>query len=297
MKKEIMTVEQVMATKVKRSLMGLQVDEKTFTMEDAQTILNAFIGVRDKSKWIIGDLLNIAERKWGEKYTGLVDANLYEPATLRQWAWVCRNVHLSMRIDKLSFQHHLEVAGLPDDVQKEILEKASSEEWSSRSIKDEVKNRGMKKLKDAPKIEADPEIAAEKPKKVVPKKKTPEPATKLAKADMPLEHEIPVQEANVIKIESVEKPEPKEEKPIWESDPAISKAILKDKRHIEEYIHWEKTLKFQINMSSDAEELDYIEQAKFVKFCEETRVIMAAAQKAVEKVMVVPETKKEKYGF
>src|SRR6185437_16632391 len=55
--------------------------------------------------------------------------------TLRNYAWVARQVELWRRREKLSFQHHAEVASLPPDQQDVWLDRAQTERWSRNQLR------------------------------------------------------------------------------------------------------------------------------------------------------------------
>lgn len=97
-------------------------------------------------QWSVGDLVNHAERSWGTTYTEMANITGYSEKTLRDYAYVARSVHLSMRIDNLSFSHHQQVAGMKDPLtgeplteeQTRWLEKAYENGWSSKRLREEI---------------------------------------------------------------------------------------------------------------------------------------------------------------
>ena len=86
----------------------------------------------------IGDWLNYGERKWGEMYAQAVEETGYDEGTLRNYKYVAGAIDLSLRNDKLSFQHHIAVAPLPPEQQKNLLEKAADEGMSYRELRQEI---------------------------------------------------------------------------------------------------------------------------------------------------------------
>ena len=64
--------------------------------------------------FMIGDWINYAESKWGEKYNEAISCTGLEYQTLRNYAWVAKRVQLSARADNLPFRHHQVVAKLKD---------------------------------------------------------------------------------------------------------------------------------------------------------------------------------------
>lgn len=90
---------------------------------DWQEVGNFLFGMEKAIQWLVGDWLVYGEElKFGDmkKFADETGRNF---ASLRQYAYVSRNV--SMRIDTLSWNHHLLVASLPDDRQQEALEYAA----------------------------------------------------------------------------------------------------------------------------------------------------------------------------
>lgn len=73
-------------------------------------------------QWLIGDWVDQGEFRWGVTYKAIAAQTGYEPKTLREYKYVCSRVHLSIRMDKLSFGHHQLVAKLPQDEQVQWLE-------------------------------------------------------------------------------------------------------------------------------------------------------------------------------
>lgn len=66
-------------------------------------------GLQTSMQWVIGDLMNSIDRVRGEydQYAALFNV---ERKTLVDWAYVCRSVDMSIRIDALTFGHHQLVA-------------------------------------------------------------------------------------------------------------------------------------------------------------------------------------------
>lgn len=89
--------------------------------------------------FMIGDWINYAESKWGEKYNDAIAATGLEYQTLRNYAWVAKRVHLSARADNLPFRHHAVVAKLKDtDQQKHWLQMAEDHDLSYRRLQKSI---------------------------------------------------------------------------------------------------------------------------------------------------------------
>jgi N6-adenosine-specific RNA methylase IME4 len=107
--------------------------------EEAGLILSRIAG---SLNWWIGDWLNAGERKWGKTYEEACARFGIEYQTARNLAYVASKV--SLRQDKLSFEHHAAVAPLEAEEQEEWLEKAIEGDgegtpWSSRELRAQIK--------------------------------------------------------------------------------------------------------------------------------------------------------------
>lgn len=91
--------------------------------------------------WWIGDWINYGEHKWGDKYTAALDVfgEQYEYSTLRKMAHVSARVDLFLRQNKLSWNHHLEVAQLEPDEQAILLAFAERNSLSVRDLREAVR--------------------------------------------------------------------------------------------------------------------------------------------------------------
>lgn len=96
----------------------------------------------------VGDALAYGEREYGEEYAQAIDATrksiLLSVKTLKNAAWICKNVGPEVRHEMLSFSHHGEVAALSPEEQRELLEKAEDEAWTIAELRKEIKARHPK---------------------------------------------------------------------------------------------------------------------------------------------------------
>ena len=77
-------------------------------------------------QWLIGDwLLHGESNQWG-KHEEIADKLGYEVKTLYDYRYVARNVHFSVRTEKLSFGHHKLVAHLQTKEQVQWLRTAAA---------------------------------------------------------------------------------------------------------------------------------------------------------------------------
>ena len=86
-------------------------------------------------QWWIGDWLNYGEQAFGEDFAQAVEETAYTDRSLANMKWVSARVDPSLRNDKLSHSHHVVVAPLPPDEQKEWLDKAEEEGMNVRQLR------------------------------------------------------------------------------------------------------------------------------------------------------------------
>ncbi|MDA0178740.1 LmbU family transcriptional regulator [Solirubrobacter phytolaccae] len=87
------------------------------------------------SAWALGEWLLFGERRFGARYRSAIEATDLDYQTLRNYAWVARNVDAPRRRDELSFQHHAEVASLPAPEQDLWLHRAVMHGWSRNELR------------------------------------------------------------------------------------------------------------------------------------------------------------------
>jgi hypothetical protein len=120
---------------------GLVFGDEAPDMAEIEDILVKAAKMRESSTWIIGDAIN-----WVKSTTGSFDyvraSNLtrLEVSTLMRVALVAKNVPLTIRKERLSFDHHRAVASLknPDD-QSMWLETAAKKEMSGDMLRKSIK--------------------------------------------------------------------------------------------------------------------------------------------------------------
>jgi N6-adenosine-specific RNA methylase IME4 len=101
------------------------------------------IGMATKAcLWWWGDALNYGEAKWGEMYAQALDESDYQYQTLANAKWVAKAIPFSCRHEKLSFEHHYQVAGLPAEQRDELLDKAEAD----KQTRDELR-RAVRRLR------------------------------------------------------------------------------------------------------------------------------------------------------
>lgn len=93
------------------------------------------------SMWWHGDMLAFGYTTYGDMASQEDDQECgqYKYATLKQYKYVCENVPLSVRTDKLSFSHHQQVAAMEPADQKKWLAKTLEMGWNVAQLKEAVR--------------------------------------------------------------------------------------------------------------------------------------------------------------
>jgi hypothetical protein len=110
------------------------------------------------SQWWIADWLIYGSSRWGEKYVTAAKVTGYDPASLRNIAYVGRRFDVSLRSDKLSWSHHALLAPLDEPARRQWLERAAEERLSVADLRVELRT-DRKRDKEEAAASAPPEIA------------------------------------------------------------------------------------------------------------------------------------------
>jgi hypothetical protein len=97
--------------------------------------------ISDASAWWLGDWLIYGERRYADRYKQAIAETSLDYQTLRNYAWVARKFPMSRRRDRLSLQHHAEVAALPEAEQTVWLDRAVQFRWSRNELRRQVRAR------------------------------------------------------------------------------------------------------------------------------------------------------------
>ncbi|GAA2882285.1 hypothetical protein GCM10010517_45440 [Streptosporangium fragile] len=95
--------------------------------------------ISDSSAWWLGDWLVYGENEYTDRYKRAVEESSLDIQTLRNYAWVARRFPVSRRRDRLSLQHHAEVAALPEHEQTLWLDRAERFGWSRNRLRNQIK--------------------------------------------------------------------------------------------------------------------------------------------------------------
>jgi hypothetical protein len=96
--------------------------------------------IADSSSWWLGDWIVYGQSAYGKRYREAIEATHLDYQTLRNYAWVARKFDPLRRRQTLSFQHHLEVAGLSLRDQDTWLDRAHLNSWSRTQLRTELRS-------------------------------------------------------------------------------------------------------------------------------------------------------------
>jgi hypothetical protein len=91
--------------------------------------------IADSSAWCLGDWLIYGQDLYTDRYRHAVAMAGLDYQTLRNYAWVARRFPLARRRERLSFQHHAEVAALCVQDQDRWLDQAEAGAWSRNQLR------------------------------------------------------------------------------------------------------------------------------------------------------------------
>jgi hypothetical protein len=103
--------------------------------DDWATMGRRIASISTACAWCLGDWLAYGEQAFPARYKTALAATSLDYQTLRNYAWVARRFDVSRRRDNLSFQHHAEVAALPDADQERWLLQAERSQWSRNELR------------------------------------------------------------------------------------------------------------------------------------------------------------------
>lgn len=95
--------------------------------------------IHESSAWWLGDWLVYGQQQYPDRYRRAVEETSLDYQTLRNYAWVARRFVPGRRRQALSFQHHAEVAGLPEPDQERWLDQAEQQSLSRNALRRRVR--------------------------------------------------------------------------------------------------------------------------------------------------------------
>lgn len=108
--------------------------------------------IADSSAWCLGDWLICGQSRYGDRYRQAIAEAGLDYQTLRNYAWVARRFDFTRRRERLSFQHHAEVAAMVDDEQDRWLDETERLGWSRNHLREQIRlaRRSTSELEPAP---------------------------------------------------------------------------------------------------------------------------------------------------
>lgn len=108
----------------------------TLTLDKAEGILAALVNLETSCPWWIGDLLNWAEKQFGEEWSQIVcKLTQVQWDTVRRYRQVASAYPPEERVEGASFSHHRELMNLPSDRREHWLAKTVTENLSVREVR------------------------------------------------------------------------------------------------------------------------------------------------------------------
>ena len=105
--------------------------------------------IREGILWCLGDYINFGNHEFGEKYGERlkqfgknVEARGYSKKTLYQAAWVAKKIDISRRLETLSWNHHLAVAGQGPEDQTKFLQWADEKKATVEQLREKIREDG-----------------------------------------------------------------------------------------------------------------------------------------------------------
>lgn len=106
--------------------------------EDWEAPFQQILWMNRNAPWWIGDMILAAEANLGEEYAQIFPIDVSEEQ-MNRYRWMSDLFKPHERIGSLSWTHHLTVAGLNKKVALALLSKAATNQWDSKTLREEVK--------------------------------------------------------------------------------------------------------------------------------------------------------------
>jgi hypothetical protein len=117
---------------------GLQLPSQ-LTFENWLSIGQRLSELYTSSAWCLGDWLAYGQAAYGGRYRTAIEHSSLDYQTLRNYAWVARQLPMSRRRDTLTFGHHAEVAARPEAEQDFWLRKAEENKWPVKQLRRQIR--------------------------------------------------------------------------------------------------------------------------------------------------------------
>ena len=121
---------------------GLKVKRQP-TWEEYEEAVHTWITVHRLSAWVISDLYNFGEKKWGERYAQAMDETGLSYGYLAIIRSVAKKIPRKRRNPNLSFSHHTAVAKLSPEEQDVWLSRAEETGLSRDDLRQAIKTKAL----------------------------------------------------------------------------------------------------------------------------------------------------------
>jgi len=140
---------------------GLIINKEDVSAEEYNCVFRTVLSIHKSSCWLLGDILLLGDRKWGNQYTvgkyeEAMEATGLSRGTIRNIVMTCKKFPVEQRHPRLSFTHHLEVAttDADPDQREEVLRKAAEEKMTCTALRKQLHQT---------KFKAEPEVDLSRP--------------------------------------------------------------------------------------------------------------------------------------
>lgn len=130
---------------IQMSSKGLIVSNEKLTADEYNRVFRTVLSINKSSCWLLGDVLLLGDRRWGNQYTTgkyeeAMQATGLSRSTLRDIVLTCRKFPVEKRHAELSFTHHQEIArtDAAPDQREEVLKKAAEEKLSCTALRKQL---------------------------------------------------------------------------------------------------------------------------------------------------------------
>lgn len=140
---------------------GLIINKEEVSVEEYNCVFRTVLSINKSSCWLLGDILLLGDRKWGNRYTvskyeEAMEATGLSRSTLRDIVTTCKKFPVDKRHPLLTFSHHQEIAKTKadPDQREEVLRKAEEEKMTCTALRKQLHQT---------KFKAEPEVDLSRP--------------------------------------------------------------------------------------------------------------------------------------
>ena len=124
---------------------GLIITKEDITADEYNAVFRTVLSINKSSCWLLGDILLLGDRRWGNQYTTgkyeeAMQATGLSRSTLRDIVLTCKKFPVDKRHAALSFTHHQEIArtDADPDQREEVLQKAAEDKLTCTALRKQL---------------------------------------------------------------------------------------------------------------------------------------------------------------